>query len=213
MADPLLTDNSIQWESATPAAIQTNSGVNAWNAGHINDILKVGTQPHPNAIVASDTSGVWWLEWGSNFTEAIPISRGWGSINMTSLARGPDGPLHVYAGTYCCSPGGSDSVLWEYDNSRPAFPPFTGNWVPHSVPRCSTVEHILVIEVFRRIVVACDSGVFWSPIPFTPIAQRSYNWHPAMPGPGLTADALSQHIGITSPVYGNPATAAKPGIP
>lgn len=174
---PPLADSGIQWQIATSDAILVDDANNVWNSGHINDILKRGPT---EALVASDTSGVWSVTWNSTTGFALPLSTDWNSIVMTSLAQGPDGTDHVYAGTVATN-FGPPGVLWETDTSV-AFPLL--KWVPHST-KCGNINHILVINEFRRIVLACSNGLFWSPIPAAPAAHGAYNWQPAQPAPNL----------------------------
>jgi hypothetical protein len=180
--DPALADSGIQWQIATSNAILIDDANNVWHSGHINDILKRGPT---EALVASDTSGVWSVTWNSTTGFAVPLSTDWNSIVMTSLAQGPDGTDHVYAGTETSDFGGHVSgppgVLWETDTSV-AFPLL--KWVPH-ITKCVNINHILVINEFRRIVLACSNGLFWSPIPAAPAAHGAYNWQPAQPAPNL----------------------------
>ena|SRR5215472_13396567 len=99
-------DTSIQWMLATAEAIQDSSGQNMWNSGHINDILKIGPT---QTLIASDTGGVWSMAFSSSTAAAIPLSTAWRSVAISSLAQGPDGESHVYAGTYSnpsLAPGG-----------------------------------------------------------------------------------------------------------
>lgn len=169
--DPSLADSGIKWQIATDNAILVDDANNVWHSGHINDILKRGLN---GALVASDTSGVWSVTWSSTTGFAIPLSTGWNPAVMTSLAQGPDGTDHVYAGTI----GG---VLWESDTSA-AFPLL--RWLPHATG-CGNINHILVINEFRRIVLACDNGLFWSPIPAAPAAHGAYQWLSAQAAPNL----------------------------
>src|SRR5262249_53704692 len=104
--DPPLADSGIQWNIATSDAILVDEANNVWNSGHISDILKRG----PNeALVASDTGGVWSVAWSSNTAGALPLSTNWNSIIITSLAQGPDGTDHVYAGTATTAASGGVS--------------------------------------------------------------------------------------------------------
>jgi len=193
-AGPQLADDStINWGITTADAIQTNAGLDAWNSGHINDILKIGPS---EVLVAADTAGVWSVAWSSNSAAAAPLSRDWGSIDMTSLAQGPDGSEHVYAGTYGGDPASPGGVLWETDTSSIAP---LANWLQdNQKPPCNSIQHILIINEFRRIVVACDSGgntgIWWSPIPPAPAAHGLYKWQAAIPGPGLNANALRRQF-------------------
>ena len=182
-----LADSGITWQAATANSILVNEPVNSWNAGHINDILKIGPS---QALIASDTGGVWSLAWSSSSAAALPLSTKWGSVAMSSLAQGPDGVNHVYAGTVTNdrSPGSAGGVLWETNTA--ALSPLQ-NWKPHNVVgTCAQINHILVIAEFRRVVVACDSGVWWSPIPAAPAALGKYHWLRALPGSGVNPAPL-----------------------
>jgi hypothetical protein len=171
---PLLpSDTSIHWHQADLLAIQMSENDDAWHAGHVNGILKL--EPESGMLVASDTGGVWAI---TRVGQAIPLSNTWSAVYMTSLAAGPDGDRHVYAGTYPAGgvPGG---VLWETDTSTPAP---TLNWrTVKPKPPCGQIDDVLVIAEKRRIVLACDTGIKWSSIPAPPSASKPYNWIDATP--------------------------------
>ena len=189
LATPALADSGISWQSATPNSILVNNSTNSWNSGHINDILKIGPSA---ALIASDTGGVWSLNWSSSSAAALPVSTKWGSVAIFSLAQGPDGANHVYAGTVTNdrSPGSAGGVLWETNTS--AVSPLL-NWRQHKPDAsCGGVNHILVIPEFRRVVVACGNGVWWSHIPPAPAALGTYHWLRALPGTGIVNPALLQ---------------------
>jgi hypothetical protein len=185
---PLLNiDDTLQWKQADTQAIQTNANVNAWNAGHVNDILRgpAGT----GLITASDEGGVWLISENPG-KSAIPVSDTWPSLTMNALAYGPDGSGHVYAGTYDYEPASLGGMLWETDTSA-GFPLL--NWYPDNPqPPCTshTMWKILVIPEVRRIVLACDNGLFWSPIPSAPSVYGTYTWKMAVPAT-LAAHAFS----------------------
>jgi len=186
---PLPDDSSIQWQPATVDAIQGSDTLNTWNSGHINDILKIGPF---EALVASQTGGVWSLEFENQSNAgAIPLSTGWGSTAMTSLAQGPDGVNHVYAGTYDSGLGNPGGVLWETDTSA-GLPLLS--WVAHTT-NCTNINHVLVIAEFRRVVLACDTGVWWSTIPSAPAAHGAYDWQAAQPGSGVIPGLLQGGFG------------------
>lgn len=171
MGNPTLSkDTSIQWMPVSVDGILSDADRNIWNSGHVNDLLKIGPA---QMLVASDNSGVWSIAWSSVSAAAIPLSTTWLSLGMSSLAQGPDGSAHVYAGT------SSDGVLWETDTSSAA--PLV-NWIQDNPkPPCNSINHILVIPEGRLIVLACDTGVFWSAIPAAPAAHGTYNWQMAQP--------------------------------
>ena len=186
---PLANDPTINWGISTADAILQDDSIDAWNSGHINDILKIGPS---QALVASETSGVWSVAWSSNSAAAIPVSSAWGAINMTSLAQGPDGTAHVYAGTDNGDPTSTGGVLWETDTSSMA--PLIDWLQDNPAPPCNAIKHILVISEFRRVVVACDNGLWWSPIPPAPSAHGTYQWEKAMAAPGLKAGILDRQF-------------------
>jgi len=179
----LPNDGRIKWQSLA-GGIQLSDTIDAWHSGHINDILPIaprGVSPGL-VLVASDTGGVWAVTLGPFESSANPLSTNWASINMSSLAQGPDANYHAYARTYDGGDGNPGGVLWEIDTSK-GVPLY--NWQAHNTP-CQSINHILVIAEFRRIVIACNNGIFWSQIPPAPSAHGNYNWLSALPGPGVT---------------------------
>src|ERR1700735_613623 len=183
-------DTSIHWSQADTLAIQSQNDPNsdAWNSGHVNDIIKF-SDPLGGLVVAADTGGVWAI---TIRQQALPLSGSWGSVQMTSLALGPDGTRDVYAGTYNApwSPGG---VLWETDTS--AGSPMLTWYQANPVPPCASVNKILVVN--RLIVLACDSGVWWSSIPPAPSAHGTYQWAQAIAGSGTnTANLTTAFSGL-----------------
>jgi hypothetical protein len=161
-------DTAIHWHQADLLAIQMSEPDDAWHAGHVNDILKL--EPESGMLVATDTGGVWAITSGG---QALPLSNAWFAANVTSLAAGPDGARHVYAGT---QPNGSvpGGVLWETNTSTGAP---TLNWsAVEPKPPCDRIDSVLVIAEKRRIVLACDSGIKWAAIPPAPSATKPYTW-------------------------------------
>jgi hypothetical protein len=166
-------DRNIQWHQADLLSIQVNADANAWHAGHVNDFLVF--EPGGGMLAATETGGVWAI---TSVAQAIPLSDTWPANAMTSLAPGPDGPRHAFAGTW---PDGASAggVLWETDTSA-IFP--TLNWSQvNPAPPCGSINQILVIPEKRRIVLACDSGLYWSQIPAAPSVHGIYNWIDATP--------------------------------
>jgi hypothetical protein len=171
----LPSDQNVQWHQADVLSIQINANADAWHAGHVNDILKF--EPGGGLLAATDTGGVWSI---TSIGQSFPLSDSWSAMNMMALAAGPDGPRHVYAGTqprpFGATRGG---VLWETDTST-IIPIFNWRQV-NPKPPCGLINRILVISEARRIVLACDSGLYWSRIPAPPSAQGTYAWIDATP--------------------------------
>ncbi len=90
---PTPTPNSLglQWALANPWGIQIDSASNAWDAGHVNDLLEGSGA----ILVANQTGGVTLITDGGTATS---LSYDWDSPDMNSLAWGPDGSAHVFAG-------------------------------------------------------------------------------------------------------------------
>jgi hypothetical protein len=173
---PMGNDDTVQWQQADSLSIQHNDAPNAWNAGHVNDIVRL--PPGQGLLVASDEGGVWTIAEDSSRT-AVPLSNQWTSISVSALALGTGGPADVYAGTfqYGDSEGGD---LWETDTSQsnPLNP-----WLQQVSPKppCSSIYRMLVVAESDTILLACDSGLWWSQIPAPPSAKGIYTWAQAVP--------------------------------
>jgi hypothetical protein len=193
-ARPLQVDDTIQWEQADGLSISSPGVPNGWNAGKVTDILRF--PPGQGFLVASDQGGVWSIAEDGPRT-ATPLSNTWTSVTMSSLALGTGGPRDVYAATYPFgdSEGGD---LWETDTSQ-ASPLMS--WAQVSPkPPCGNIFKVLVVAERQFVVLACDTGLYWSTIPAAPSVHGVYNWQQAVPagyedqaftglakGPGWTA--------------------------
>jgi len=164
----------------------------AFNAGHLNDVLILDEPQFTPVLVASDTSGVWLVN--ENGGPAIPVSDGFRAPNMNSLAQGPRGTRHVYAG---------GELLWETDVTQVA-PLLNWRAVPIADTNGSslgagTIYDIVVLKELQKIVVACDNGIFWADI-LAPGLQYAFKKVDYMPtgrysglaeGPGNTVIAAA----------------------
>jgi hypothetical protein len=163
----------VRWEQAGSLSILIDAGQNAWNAGHINDVLILSGGGDAGAIlVASDGGGVWILQQPNSSERPLarPLSDHWGlpSVNIKCLESGPDGSNHVYAGSFTSSGIG---FVFEADPSAP-FP--LKSWRNISGGKFfGNVYRIIVLKKARRIVIACDRGLRWADIP-SPGGQ--YSW-------------------------------------
>ncbi len=168
-------DDTVLWQQADSLSIQNNDVPNAWSAGHVNDIIRL--PPGQGLLVASDEGGVWTIAEDSSRT-AVPLSNQWSSISVSALALGTTGPADVYAGTfrYGDSEGGD---LWETDTSQ-SQP--LNNWQQVSPkPPCGSIYRMLVVAESDTILLACDSGLWWSQIPPPPSVKGLYTWAQALP--------------------------------
>ncbi len=180
-------DDTVQWEQADGLSIASTGVADGWNAGRVNDVLRfppVGGLDG-GLLVASDEGGVWWILTAPDI--AMALSNKWTSVTMSSLALGTGGPHDVYAGTfsYGDSEGGD---LWESDTSQ-SEP--LNSWARVSPkPPCGSINKILVISEANFLVLACDTGLYWSQIPAPPSVHGIYNWQQAVPAT-MGADAFS----------------------
>jgi hypothetical protein len=184
--EPLPPDNPVvQWQQADVSNIDVdpmNSG--AWHAGRVTDILTL--DDNGGLVVATDSGGVWAIPF---IGPAQPLSDTWSTLNMRSLAFGPDNPRHIYAGAMQDSDRVTSEILWETDTS--AADPLS-NWRPINVPSpCDSIARIVVDRESRRIVVACTLNIWWSQIPASPSAQGTYNWKEAVLDPSNEAFQFS----------------------
>ena len=74
-------------------------------------------------------------------------------------------------------------------------------------PPCGSIWKILVINEVRRIVLACDNGLYWSQIPPAPSAQGTYSWIDATPATikaGASSSGSTSNTGIQAgaPFFG-----------
>lgn len=187
--------SALNWLPANPFAILIDSGQNAWHAGHINDVLALDSG---GLVLGTDSGGVWLVE-GNN--SAVPLSEGWDTPNISCLAFGPDGPLHIFAGT----DNAYSVALFETDTSNP-FPLL--NWRPVPLTPMSpggatvgTINRMVVLKQRRRIVLACDNGVFWSSIP---TSGNAYSWQqvPNLPQGGYSGLAIGPNDRIVIAAWG-----------
>ena len=180
-------DDTVRWEQADSLSIASPDAANAWNAGRVNDILRFPPQAglDEGLLVASDEGGVWWIL--TKPDNAMPLSNKWTSVTMSSLALGTGGPHDVYAGTYAYgdSEGGD---LWESDTSQPE--PLYSWATVNPKPPCGSINKVLVISELKFIVLACDTGLYWSQIPAPPSVHGAYHWQQAAPA-AVGGDAFS----------------------
>jgi hypothetical protein len=180
-----ITVSGEQWELANEFAI-SRGGLETWHAGHVNDILAVGY----SVITASETSGVWIINPKFDAYETECISDEWNGVQMTSLAFGPDisvlGQKSVFAGCY-----DFETLYLLTLQLGTGTISFIG-WKKIPIPSGSQGIWRIIVDVSLNVVViACQNGVYWSPIP-SPVDQISgYSWRKASGLPDGTYSGLA----------------------
>src|SRR5215467_11682190 len=79
--------NSEPWNSDLQRASEQ------WNSGRATDIL---VRPDGNLVIATDRGGIWLMSESADGT--VCVSDRWEDAAFRSLAQGPDGGEHVFAG-------------------------------------------------------------------------------------------------------------------
>jgi hypothetical protein len=174
-------DPTIRWQQADTLAIQVDDDGQIWHAGHVQDIVVLDDE---SLVAATQTGGMWAVS-----ASGTGIALGdFDSPDFKSLAFGPDGPRHLFAG------GGS---LFETDAGAPA-PLLTWQKIEplqdESGKAIGGIYKIVVIPYSRIVVLACSNGVYWSTIPPTQVRRgclaallgllnppptRTYSWRKA----------------------------------
>ncbi len=130
----------------------------AFHAGHLNDVLRLNVPPYFPTLVASDTSGVWVANEQGGL--ALPLSTQWDATHLNCLAAGILSELHVYA---------AGDALYETDTTAPA-PLFKWRKIPIQTDgehplNPGVIYRVVVVRERRKIVLACERGIFWATIP------------------------------------------------
>ena len=148
-----MNDPRVQWHEVSSLAIQVREGdPGYWEAGHVNSVL---VADNGSLLVGCQSSGVWSITYDGG--SALQLSDGWTSDpTVNAMAYGPDGDTHVFAG---------GTSLWVTDTASPV--PLL-NWIRVASldsMNPGTIWAVVVVKALRRVVVATDNGVLWSPIP------------------------------------------------
>lgn len=170
---------SVRWVQADREAIQRDAGAGAWHSGHVNAVLTVG-DPVTDVLVGADSGGVWRVRPPVTGPErSSPRGDDWDNPDVMCLARGVDGPRHVYAG--CHGSYGAPEAIYETD-PRAAEP--LDSWLPVPPPAgIGTVHGIAADPATRRLVVAGAGGVWWTLVPGLQPGPRTYRWAQAFTQP------------------------------
>jgi hypothetical protein len=148
------------------------TALDQWNAGRVNDVL---ISPDNAITIASDWGGIWRMTGSGD--APVCVSDNWAHSQFNSLAQGPDGAEHIFAG---------GEALYMTDLSRP-LP--TLDWielksVAAQFSNAGFIYDVLILRGSRIIVLACSLGVLWARIP---------------PAPPKPAGCLAALLGLGSP--------------
>ncbi len=159
----------LRWQLANPYGIVKNEEQTQWNAGRIHDLA---FSAGGGVLSASNTGGVWLTFPDGN---SISLSRDWDNPDIISLTSDPTRRDHFYAACGADDVPTSIGALYETD-TRAAIP-LIAPWRKVNLPPGSaTVYRVLVEPTRRRLIIACEGGVWWANIPFPGF---SYAWKEA----------------------------------
>ena len=180
----------LNWQRAQSYGIQIDDARSVWHAGHITALLTNGT----DVIAANQTGGVWLL---NSIISPTPLagftgrslSDSWDSPDITSMAWGAD-RTQAYVGT-------SANVMFLLE-----FETVLGthlNWKQSTtlpVPFGTAVATVVLANA-ARIVVAAESGVWFSAVPEPESNAAGYDWQPAQGLPPQLYTGLAGGPGAT----------------
>jgi hypothetical protein len=169
------------WGSLRAGDPSDNSS--AFHAGHLNDALRLFVPPFNPVLVASDTSGVWLANETGGM--AFPLGWTWPDTHFNCLCHGVYSSLHTYA---------AGSALYETDTTSPS--PLL-NWRKIDILKdlnqhewsIGEIYRAIVVQQYRRLILATDAGVFWADIP---AAGGSYLFKQAKTLPGVRYSGLAE---------------------
>jgi Repeat of unknown function (DUF346) len=187
--DPISVDPNIKWEETTEYSIRVNKDLNAWHAGHLNDVLlRVD-----GIFVASDTGGVWGIDPDQPDARAGCVTDGADNPNVTCLAFGPDTPLQIYAG--CGYPG---ALLVGGFESWSSIPMMDADGAPLDT---RGIFRIATLKSQRAIVLATGTGVYWSDL--SRPGQRVFRTAAGLPPAGYSGMAVAPDESIAVSMWGD----------
>jgi hypothetical protein len=205
------------WEPAIRQGIRMGESTTGpkWNAGRVNDILELTPA---SILVASQSSGVWLLTTGSG----VALSRDWPDTWMNTLAAAPDpshaNRLRVFAGGSLSSYTQHSGALYMTDMSAEA--PLFAPWLRIDVSGLGigVIHDILLLgdlqsSTPRNILLATDTGLFWSRISDDP---HDFSWNSPDGAPpsscGFWSLAAAPLHGFVAGAFGNNPAANHFGI-
>src|ERR1700687_3889368 len=149
------------WTVVNPFGVSKKDQEQVWYAGRVTDVLEIDKGA---ILVASQNGGVWRIAANG---DARPLSNDWDNEDITCLAFGPDGPQHVFAA--CAGYGRNGALFVTQPTSADPLSSWSNIRIPDAV---GFIHRILILQRSRRIVIAAQSGLWWSPIP----PPSGYRW-------------------------------------
>jgi hypothetical protein len=176
--------SDLGWQRAQSYGIQRDDFRTVWHAGHVSALLTNDV----DVIAATQTGGVWLLNKTVGPTAlagytGIPLSDAWDSPDISCLAWSPE-RTRVYVGM-----SAQAIFLLEFETVLGGHLTLKQSMIL-PVP-FSSANAIVTLSHPDRIVVATNSGVWWSPIPQPATKVAGYNWQVGQGLPGAKYSSLA----------------------
>src|SRR5262245_50851840 len=187
-------DDRIHWEIANIHGIKLQA--DAWHAGRCNDVVQLSPDSY---LIATDSGGVWYGSLVGSGGNNLPLTDSWDNPNVRCLAT--DRNLRFLAGC------GGSGALFESSPGNASF------WFPIQLPAgTESVNRVRIARTLPRIVIACDRGIFWSPLP-APNAGQGYTFKPALGVPAETYSDIVFGPGDRVVIAKWGSESSRPGVP
>jgi hypothetical protein len=199
----------LEWRPAQVASIAVDDQRATWHTGHIHAVVSDG-----NSVVAgSDAGGAWLINPIVSPTyrdgyRAIPLSDRWETPGILSLAFGPDGREHVYAG---CRDADNLFLIELQAVVGAMIVKQSDLRIP--LPSRASVNAIVAIDQPRRLVIGTDDGLFWSDVPARPTDVNGYSWSQAVGLPLGTCVSIARGPGTAVACAWGAPVSIKAGTP
>ncbi|MEI2618771.1 MAG: hypothetical protein V9F06_14250 [Thermomicrobiales bacterium] len=161
---------ALKWTRPTDGGLEVGGGF--YMAGRVQAVESLGPTPGDRLLVGTEESGLWTVQPGG---PSFPLSLDWPEVRIRSLSRGTRGDNHFYCGTAAGMMESDPGVLlpllsWKRVNGLPGM----GGIFPGAPRPGATINDILVLPGRNLVVVATNSGIWWSAIPAT--TAVGYAW-------------------------------------
>jgi hypothetical protein len=151
------------WEQISRWGIQKNNARSGdqnapYAAGKLDDVLRMPVADSTIILAASAESGVWELDPDGGAARCLSLT--WAHPGMNALATGTLGPLHIFAGGESLNETDTTAV-----NPLQSWKPIPVNDTHGVHLDIGIIHDIVVVQTQKMLVLACDKGVAFSPIP------------------------------------------------
>jgi len=172
-AEPVYVQNGLElhWTRPTDGGLEVGGGF--FMGGRVQAVASLGPTPGDRLLVGTEESGLWTVQSGG---PSFSLSLEWAEARVRSLASGTRGDNHFFCGTANGMMESDPTVAlpllsWKRVNGLPGV---VGGIFAGTPRPGASINDILVLPSRGLIVVATNSGIWWSAIPAT--TATGYVW-------------------------------------